>query len=130
MPVVRIRRVTDTLIASRNIVVSSSSVGKAENSSALLMYIVATTIARAPEMLQVIMRSSTIAGSGITSIETISTTPIAAIRSVCLSTLRSVAHSCGDSPSTSHLVDECQHLRHGGEQLGRDHPVDLDHRVQ
>ena len=50
LPVDRISRVTDTLIASRNIVVSSSRLGKTENSSGLRRYIVATTIARPPEM--------------------------------------------------------------------------------
>ncbi len=81
-PVVRISRVTETLIASRNIVVSSSRLGNEAKSSALPRYIVAATIVSAAEMLIVISRSSTAAGSGTTSIVTTSTTATAASMSV------------------------------------------------
>ena len=73
---------TDTLIARRNIVVSSSRLGKTEKSSALRRYIVATTIASAAEMFIEIIRSITAEGSGITSIVTTITIPIAASRSL------------------------------------------------
>ena len=62
---------TETLIASRNIVVSSSRLGNAENSSGFCRYIVATTTASAAEMLIVMNRSSSIDGSGMISIVTI-----------------------------------------------------------
>src|ERR1700691_4512913 len=81
-PVVRIRRVTDTLIARRNIVVSSSRLGKEAKSSALPRYIVATTIVSAAEMVSVISRSGSAGGSGTTSIVTTQTTATAASRSV------------------------------------------------
>ena len=80
-PLLRISRVTDTLIARRNIVVSSSRLGKEEKSSAFLRYIVAITIASAVEMFSVIIRSSSAGGSGTTSIVTTTTTASAAIRS-------------------------------------------------
>ena len=90
LPLVRIRRVTDTLIASRNIVVSSRRLGKAAKSSALFRYMVATTTASAAAMLIVMNRSSSIDGSGMISIVTTTTTATAAIRSVCLRSLRIV----------------------------------------
>ena len=65
---------TDTLIARRNIVVSSSRLGKDAKSSALPRYIVAATIVSAAAMLSVISRLSSGAGSGTTSIVTTSTT--------------------------------------------------------
>ncbi len=79
---------TDTLIARRNIVVSSSRLGNDAKSSALPRYMVATTIVSAPAMLSVIIRLSSSEGSGTTSIVTTSTTATAASMSVCASILR------------------------------------------
>ena len=84
-PCSRISRVTLTLIASRNSVVSSSSDGKAAKSSARGTYIVVIRMTRADPMLTVISRSSSGAGSGTSIITTTSTTASAASRSVCLS---------------------------------------------
>ncbi len=81
-PCSRIRRVTETLIARRNSVVSSSRLGNAARSSARPMYIEATTIDSAPAMFSVISRSSSAGGSGTIIITTSTTTAPAANRSV------------------------------------------------
>ncbi len=73
---------TETLIARRNIVVSSSRLGKEANSNAPFTYIVATTTVSAPEMFSVIRTSSSIGGSGTTSIVITTTTATAASMSV------------------------------------------------
>ena len=78
------RRVTDTLIASRNSVVSSSSDGNELSSSAFCMYSVDTRIASAPAMFSVMNRSINIGGSGMINMQTTSTTAPAPSRSVCL----------------------------------------------
>src|SRR5579875_897138 len=135
------------LIASRNIVVSSSRLGKAENSSALPRYIDATTIISPPEMFRVMKKSSIVGGSGMISIVTTVTTATAAIRSVrarILSSIPSLAvsaitaspqnclcsRSYGHPLPCSHSIDEGQHLRDGRVQVGRDHLVHLDDAVE
>ena len=72
---------TETLIASRKSVVSSSRLGNDEKSSARGTYSVAVTIISAAEMFSVIARSSRNGGSGMIIIATTSTTPPAASRS-------------------------------------------------
>ena len=146
-PVVRISRVTDTLIARRNMVVSSSRLGNAAKSSALPRYIVAHTIVSAPAMLSVISRLSSSDGSGTTSIVTTSTTETAASRSVWRSILRrpafttraslrgrAQAHAGGrcrrPCAAPGEPVDEGEHARDGRVELLRDHLADLDGCVQ
>ncbi len=99
-PVDRICLVTEMLIASRNIVVSSNRLGNAENSSALFKYIEVTTIIRPPEMFNVMKKSSSVGGSGMISIVTTVTTATAAIRSV-RARIRSRIPTLADSAITA-----------------------------
>ena len=117
---------TDTLIASRSSVVSSSSDGKAEKSSARGRYSVAMTIVSANEMLSVIARSSRNGGSGTIIITTTSTTAPAASRS---RDFESRFSRFTGQPS-GRAVDEGEHVGDGLVELLGDQVADLDRRVQ
>ena len=73
---------TEMLIASRNSVVNSSTVGNDENSSASRVYIDTTTISSAPAMFIVTNRSSSCVGSGSSIIAMTMTTTIAVEKSL------------------------------------------------
>src|ERR1700761_5702542 len=146
----RICRVTETLIASRNIVVSSNSEGKAAKSSARGTYSVATTIVIAEAMLRVMKRSIRPGGSGTIIITTTITTATAAIRSAwlriffidplmtvpraslpaqrarygCLVAPRSYG-ARDRRPLTGGAVDVGEQLGDRAEEVGRDFVVDL-----
>ena len=73
-PLERISRVEDTFSPNRNSVVTSSSDGKMENSSASAMFMVISRITMDSEMLMMIRTSISCVGSGRIRNRTITTT--------------------------------------------------------
>ncbi len=82
-PCTSTRRVTLTLIASRNSDVRSKSDGKTAKSSARFTYMVETMIASAPAIFSVISRLSSPDGSGMIIMTTTSSTAATPARSLC-----------------------------------------------